>query len=501
MLNAEAINSFLPLWIVIVPVILGLLIFVTGLISKYTTRMLFFLSPVIPGIMVAFLYHPVAGEGKVISLLYYNILPPVGLSFRVDMISLYMLILFCALGIVLFLYTIEYMKDKPDESRFLGSLVLSFAGCLGVVMAGNLFTFFLFFELMSVIFVISIAHEQTTESIGATLKFFFMTIIGSVALFLAIVLTFHITGSTEFGRGGLFTVPSAWALVAFICFIIAFGIKTAMFPLHLWMPDAYSNAPVPAATLSSGMLLKVGAYGLIRVFYDIYGVGFFRDISWNQVIVAIACVTIIYGSVNAIAQDDLIRRLAYSGIAQIGYITLGIALLTEAAFIGNMYHITAHAAMKGCLFLCAGVVILKTGKRKISEMGGVGLTLPFTMLAFTIASLTAVGLPPFNIFVTKWHLGLGALEVSQPVIIVILLVSSLLNAAYYLPIVTAAFLGGEALSLEKIKRGIRINEASPALLAPIGVLAAGCFIFTLSQHNWPLELAKKAAHVFFMYFP
>lgn len=497
----EITNNTLPLWIVIIPLIMGLLIFITGLISKSVTRWLFLLSAAIPAGLVAFLYQPVAGEGKIASLLLDNILPPVGLSFRVDIISLYMLMLFCALGVILFVYTTEYMKNKANESRFLGSLVICFAGCLGVVMAGNLFSFFLFFELMSIMFVISIAHEETVEAVGATIKFFFMTLIGSVALFLAVVLTYHITGSAALGEGGLFVEPSAWALVAFISFIIAFGTKAAMVPMHIWMPDAYANAPVPAATLSSVMLLKVGAYGIIRVFYDIYGMDFFSTINWDQVIVVLACITIIYGSVNAIAQDDIIRRLAYSGIAQIGYITLGIALLTEAAFIGNMYHIFAHAAMKGCLFLCAGVIIIKTGIRKISQMGGIGLTLPFTMLAFTIAAVTAVGLPPFNLFVTKWHLGMGALEVNQPVIIIILLISSLLNAAYYLPISTAAFLGGEALKMDKIKRGVRINEASFSLIAPIGVMALSCVIFTLLQQNWPLELAKKTAQVFFMHLP
>ncbi len=501
MLAGEITNSTLPIWIVIIPLILGLLIFITGLISKNITRWFFILSAVIPTVLVSFLFQPIANGGEIISLNLDKILPPVGLNFRIDVLSLYMLLLFCGLGVILFIYTLEYMKDASNEPRFLGGLVLSFAGCLGVVMAGDLFSFFLFFEIMSIMFIIAVAHDQTVEAVGATLKFFFMTLIGSVALFLAIVLTYHLTGSVAFGEGGLFAAPSGWALVAFISFIIAFGIKTAMVPMHLWMPDAYTNSPVPAATLSSGMMLKVGAYGIIRVFYDIYGIEFFNNVNWSQVVVVFACISIIYGSINAIAQDDIIRRLAYSGIAQIGYITLGIALLTETAFIGNMYHIFGHAAMKGCLFLCAGVIILKTGKRKISEMGGIGLTLPFTMLAFTIAALTAVGLPPFNVFVTKWHLGMGALEVGQPLIILLLLISSILNAAYYLPISTAAFLGGEALKLDKIKRGIRINEASPVLLAPIGILAMGCVFFTLTQQNWPLELAKQVAHVFFMYLP
>ena len=500
MLTIDILNSSLPLWIVLIPLIFGIMVFLSGLTSVTTARFFFILSPVIPSLLLAFLYKPIA-DGGVYNLVYDKILPPLGLSFRIDILSMYMLLVFCALGLILFLFTLGYMKDKPNESRFLGSMVISFAGCLGVVMAGDLMSFFLFFELMSVIFIISIAHEQTPEAIGATMKFFFMTIISSVSLFLAIVLTYQLTGSASFGTGGLFTEASGWALVAFIAYIICFGIKTAMLPLHLWMPDAYTYAPVVAGTLSSGMLLKVGAYGMIRVFYDIYGLEFFSAVEWNQVVVVIACITIVYGSINAIAQDDIIRRLAYSGIAQIGYIIVGIALLTEASFIGNIYHIFAHAAMKGCLFLCAAVIITKTGKRLISEMSGIGFTLPFTMLAFTIASITAVGLPPFNVFITKWHLGMGALEVGQPFIVFILLISSVMNAAYYLPIVTASFLGGEALNFDKIRRSLRINEAKPVLLVPIAFLALGCFYFALSQQNWPLELAKQAADLFFVSVP
>ncbi len=500
MLTIDILNSSLPLWIVLIPLIFGIMVFLSGLTSVSTARFFFILSPVIPSLLVAFLYRPIA-DGGIYKLTYENILPPLGLSFRIDILSMYMLLVFCALGLILFTFTLGYMKDKPNEARFLGSLVISFAGCLGVVMAGDLFSFFLFFELMSIIFVISIAQEQTPEAIGATMKFFFMTVIGSVALFLGIVLTYHITGSAAFGENGLFTEASGWALVAFIAFVVSFGIKTAMFPLHLWMPDAYTHSPIVAGTLSSGMLLKVGAYGMIRVFYDIYGFDFFSAVQWNQVVVVIACITIVYGSINAIAQDDIIRRLAYSGIAQIGYITVGIALLTEASFIGNIYHIFAHAAMKGCLFLCAAVIIMKTGKRLISEMSGIGFTLPFTMLSFTIASITAVGLPPFNVFITKWHLGMGALEVGLPFIVFILLMSSVLNAAYYLPIVTASFMGGEALNFDKIRRSLRINEAKPVLLVPIAFLALGCFYFALSQHNWPLELAKQAADMFFVYVP
>lgn len=494
--NAVSVSS-LPLIMILATLGCGAAGLLAGLVSEKAARFLFIASVVGPTALAPLLLREVSG-GKTLVMELPRLLPPAGLSFRVDYLSLFMVLLFCLYGIILFVYTLEYMKERPDRIRFWGGMSLTLGGCLGVVMAGDLFTLFLFFEFMSVIFFTLIAHQQTLESSAAALKFLFMTIIAGVALFLALVVTYIQTGTVAFGQGGIFNAGAAPAAIAFAGFMLAFGIKSAMFPLHLWMPDAYTVAPIPAAALSSGMLLKTGVYGIIRVFYDIYGLELMRELHWNYIILGLACVTILYGSLNAVAQDDLNRRLAYSGIAQIGYILLGISLLTENAFIGNIYHIFAHAFMKGCLFLCAGAILLGTGKRKVSELSGIGMQMPLTMFAFTIAAVTAVGLPPFNVFVTKWYLGQGALDFEQPLFLVLLLVSSILNAAYYLPISISAFLGDKARGQHKVSRKVRIKEASPVLLVPIFLLAFGCIAFTVvAPHNWPLELARLAAQAIF----
>ncbi|MEW5784695.1 MAG: proton-conducting transporter membrane subunit [Bacillota bacterium] len=496
----EVSVSVLPLVMVLVPLVCGVAVLLAGLFSEKAARIFYIAAAVGPALLTPPVLRAVLG-GKTLFLQFATVLPPAGLSFRVDYLSLFMSLLFCIYAVILFVYTLEYKKDRPDRIRFWGCMALTLAGCLGVVLAGDLFTLFLFFEFMSVTFFILIGQQQSPAAGAAALKFLFMTIIAGVSLFLALVLTYQQTGSVAFGQGGLFAPGTVPTLTAFCGFMVAFGIKSAMFPLHLWMPDAYTAAPIPAAALSSGMLLKTGVYGIIRVFYDIYGLEMLQGLRWNYVILGLACITILYGSLNAVAQDDLHRRLAYSGIAQIGYILLGISLLTENAFTGNIYHIFAHAFMKGCLFLCAGAILLGTGKRKVSELSGVGLQMPVTMLAFTIASLTAVGLPPLNVFVTKWFLGQGALDIGQPLLIVLLLLSSILNAAYYLPIVITAFLGDKALAQHKISRRVRIKEASPALLVPIILLMLGCVIFTVGPHNWPLELAQLVAHSIFTIAP
>jgi multicomponent Na+:H+ antiporter subunit D len=324
------------------------------------------------------------------------------------------------------------------------------------------------------------------------MKFFFMTIIAGVTLFWAITITYRATGSLDFGYGGLVSAGTPLLLTAFVCYLVGFGIKAALVPLHLWMPDAYAAAPVPAAALSSMLMLKTGVYGLIRVFYDLYGAAFIKGAGWHYIVLILAACSIIYGSLCAIAQDDLIRRLAYSGMAQVSYIILGLAMLSENALTGLLYHIMAHAFMKGCLFLCAGAIIMQTGKRKISELGGIGQQMPLVMIAFTVAGVSAVGIPPFNVFVSKWYLSLGALDIHQPLFIVLLLLSSIMNAAYYLPISMAAFFGFPGGTSPNITK-----KMGAAIIIPIVILAVGAFAFTLAPQNWPLNLAKIIAHSIF----
>ncbi len=510
------IVSFMPLWAVIIPILAGIAIFITGADSSravfragqpapgkngqrsgtlfdaavFLRNILLLAGTAIPLILVARLYPLVRGGSIVLGKI--DIFPPLGLNFRLDMLSVYMGLLFGFLGVIIVIYSMGYMRDDPLPERFFGFLMFVFAGSMGVVLAGDLFSLFLFFEFMSIMFFVLVAHPATPEAVGAGMKFLFMTIIAGVSLFMSVVIIYTQCGSLSFDSPGLVTGYSFVHLLAFIGFVIAFGTKSAMFPLHFWQPDAYTYAPLPAALLSSVIMLKTGVYGLIRVFYNIFGVEFWGTVSWDSVLLVIAAFTILFGSTIAVAQDDLIRRLAYSGIAQLGYIILGIAILTPDSLIGSTFHIMTHAFMKGCLFLCAGSIIKQTGLRSIKQMKGIGYKLPVTMLAFAIAGLTAVGVPPFNLFIVKWHLSLGALEIGQPVLIIILLISSLLNAAYYLPIAYHAFLGqGEDAPACREFRMKDFREPQAAMLVPSITLAVGCAIFGLFIYNWPLEMVRS----------
>jgi multicomponent Na+:H+ antiporter subunit D len=443
------------------------------------------------GIMMLLPLAPGALSGSV-STISYKILPPFWLNFRVDTLSLSLALLFQFLAAILAIYTSAYPLGESD-TRFRAVYLFVAACSVGVVLAGDLISLFLFFEGMSLVFFILVIHNRDKAAIGATFKFLYMTIGGSVLYFIALGAVFFQAGSFAWTDGG-FMPDGPYSLLAFTGFAIAFGMKAGMVPLHIWMPDAYGSAPVPAATLSSMIMLKTGAYGMVRIVHHVFGTEFLGRVEWQSVILTLAVVSIIYGSVCAFAERDLMRRLAFSGVAQLGYILLGISLLTQDALTGSFYHIMAHAMMKGTLLLCAGAILVKTGKRNIGDLAGIGWQMPLTMSCFSLAALTAVGLPPMNIFISKWYLSLGILAADKPLLILVLLLSSMLNAAYYLPIAFTAFFGERNRDLHA---AMRWDSLPAAMSVAIVALTVGCLVFGLSPYNMPLEWAKSAAAGFF----
>jgi multicomponent Na+:H+ antiporter subunit D len=439
------------------------------------------LATMIPGVM--------AGKHFVTGL---NVLPPFGLNFRIDMLSLGLALFFLFCGMVLVLFAAEYPLQHSYK-RFKAVFLFILTCATGVVLAGDLITLFLFFEAMSLSFFILVIHDRKQETVAATFKFLYMTIGGSVLYFIALAAVFTSTGSFAWQDGG-FMAAGTYSALAFTGFAVAFGMKAGMVPLHIWMADVYGQAPPPAVALSSMIMLKTGAYGLIRIFHQVFGPELIRSQGWHTILLVLAAVSILYGSLCAFAEKDLPRRLAYSGIAQLGYISFGIALLTRDAFIGSVFHIMAHALMKGTLLFCAGAILAKTGRRRIADLAGIGWQMPLTMCCFSLAALTAVGLPPMNIFVTKWFLSLGALEAGMPWLILILLASSVLNAAYYLPIAFTAFFG------EK-NRDVHAALAWDGLPWPMAlsmlILAVGCVGFSLARVHLPLSWVESIAAGFF----
>ncbi|MBS3898000.1 MAG: monovalent cation/H+ antiporter subunit D family protein [Dethiobacter sp.] len=488
----QFLGSFLPVWIVMFPMVMTVVIYYVEQRSEKMRNALAVATSVVTFLSVLALY-PGVMAGKIIEFELFQILPNLAVSFRVDILSFSLALLSSFIWMLVAIYSIDYMCKEHGCNRYYPVLIITLASCMGIFMAGDLFTLFVFFEMMSLISYVLVVHEETIEALRAGYKYLIMTIIGGLALFFGIIITFELGGSVSLSNPvPLISEPSTLAFFAFISFLIGFGMKAGMFPLHVWLPDAHPVAPSPASALLSGIMLKTGAYGLLRVIFHVYGIEFMQETGWTVILAVVAVITILLGSAVAITQDNLKRRLAYSSVGQMGYILLGISILNERALMGNIFHIFSHAFMKSTLFLAAGAIILKTGKKNIKDLGGIGRQMPFTMFAFTLAALSMIGIPPFNGFLSKWTLSLGAMDAGVPFYVLILLISSLLNGLYYLPIIIAAFFGEEQGEGHK-HEFVKINEAPYKMLIPIAILAVSCLLFGLLPSNLPFDLSRVAA--------
>lgn len=366
------------------------------------------------------------------------LLPGLDLVLRAGPLSLLFVTLSAVLWLLTTIYAIGYLEGSPHRSRFFGFFSLCVSATIGVAMSGNLITFLLFYELLTLATYPLIVHRGTEVARHAGKIYLRYTLIGGGLLMFSTVWLYTLTGSLEFtSQGFLHALGDEHrpALVMIFMLLIAgFGVKAALIPLHGWLPLAMI-APAPvSALLHAVAVVKAGAFGIVRVVYDVFGINFATDLGVMAPLAWLAAFTILYASIRALYQDDLKRRLAFSTISQVSYITLGVAIAGPMAAIGGVVHLVHQGLMKITLFFCAGNLAETLGIHKISEMDGVGQRMPWTMVAFTIGVFGMIGAPPTAGFITKWYLGMGALEAGQSWVIWVLVGSSLLNAAYFLPI-------------------------------------------------------------------
>lgn len=371
------------------------------------------------------------------------LLPNLELVLRAGPLSLLFVTLSTGLWLVTTVYAIGYLEGSPHRSRFFGFFNLCVTATVGVALSGNLITFLVFYELLTLATYPLVVHRGTEEARLAGQTYLAYTIFGGALLLLGTVWLYTLTGTLEFTpRGFLEGVEEGHrpALVVIFALLIAgFGVKAALVPLHGWLPKVMV-APAPvSALLHAVAVVKAGAFGIVRVVYDVFGVEYAAGLGVTGPLAVVAAVTIIYGSLRALFQDDLKRRLAYSTVSQVSYIALGVAIVGPVATIGGVVHLVNQGVMKITLFFCAGNLAETLGIHKVSEMNGVGRRMPWTMAAFTVGAFGMMGAPPIAGFISKWYLGLGALEAGQGWVIFVLAGSSLLNAAYFLPILHAAW--------------------------------------------------------------
>ncbi len=402
------------------------------------------------------------------------LLPGLDIVLRADAESLLFVTLSAVLWLVTTVYAIGYLEDSPHRSRFFGFFSLCVTATVGVALAGNLITFLLFYELLTLATYPLIVHRGTEAARQAGHTYLRYTIAGGALLLVGTVWLYGLTGSLEFTHRGfvaeLVDTHRVTLIVIFVLLIAGLGVKAALVPLHGWLPQAMV-APAPvSALLHAVAVVKAGAFGIVRVVNDIYGVEVAANLGVTGPLAILAAVTIIYGSLRALFQDDLKRRLAFSTVSQVSYIILGIAIFSPIATVGGLVHLVHQGVMKITLFLCAGNLAETLGIHKISEMDGVGRRMPWTMAAFTIGALGMIGVPPLAGFISKWYLGLGALDAGQDWVIFILAGSSLLNAGYFLPVLYAAWFKSPP-DTWPAERSYGQRETAWALLVPPVVTA------------------------------
>ena len=491
-------NEWLPLLVVMSSLVPGLVIFTLPEENIRLRTTLNILGAVIKLILVVWMlwgvYNRVHFETRL------ALLPDLDLVLRAGPLALMFVTLSTLLWLVTTVYAIGYLEHSPHRSRFFGFFSLCVTSTVGVALSGNMITFLLFYELLTLSTYPLVVHRGTEEARRAGQTYLVYTIAGGAMLLLGTVWLYSLTGSLEFTPQGFIQAVVAEhqtaLIIIFILLIAGFGVKAALFPLHGWLPRAMV-APAPvSALLHAVAVVKAGAFGIIRVVYDVFGVesvarlGVATPLSW------LAAFTIIYGSIRALFQDDLKRRLAFSTVSQVSYITLGVAIAGPIASVGGVVHLVHQGLMKITLFFCAGNLAETLGIHKISEMNGVGKRMPWTMIAFTIGAFGMIGAPPIAGFVSKWYLGLGALEAGQGWVVFVLAGSSLLNAAYFLPILHRAWFGKPPDSWPQEHDFGKNKETAWALLLPpvfTAGLALAAGLLALAPFS-PLEWARLIAN-------
>jgi len=491
-----SVDAWLPALILLSSLLPGLLIFFLGE-ERHRLRTVLNLAGavlklVLVGWMVWGVFHDHVYESRL------TLLPGVDLVLNADALSVFFVVLSSVLWLVTTLYAIGYLEDSPHRSRFFGFFSLCVTATVGIALAGNLVTFLIFYELLTLATFPLVAHRGTADSMRGAKVYLAYTLSGGAVLLLAVAWLSALAGPVEFTAGGalgaLADTHRTVLTVLFVLLIGGVGVKAALLPLHGWLPQAMV-APAPvSALLHAVAVVKAGAFGIVRVVYDVYGVNLAADLGVLQPLAVLAAATIVYGSVRALSQDGLKKRLAYSTVSQVSYIALGTAIFGPVASIGGIVHLVHQGVMKITLFFCAGNLAETLGIHNVSEMRGCARRMPLTMTAFTVGALGMIGVPPIAGFVTKWYLGSGAVAAGADWVLLVLAASSLLNAAYFLPILYAAWfrqpVGAWPDEHPRGRFEAPLLLLVPALVTAVLSLAAG--LLAAAPFS-PLEWAKLIA--------
>ncbi|UCE99352.1 MAG: hypothetical protein JSV82_09365 [Planctomycetota bacterium] len=415
----------------------------------------------------------------------FNITDRIVITANLDLLSMVIITLISFSGFLATLYSTRYMAQSRGQSKYYSLLLLFIASMNGTVLSGDLFSMFLFWEVMTLAAFFLVIFENTTESIKAGIKYFVMSEMGALFMLFAIIAVYlqedTVDMATLASRG--INVNSTFMHVLLLFFLLGTGVKAGIIPIHTWLPDAHPAAPSPVSALLSGVMIKVGIYMMIRIFCHIFS----PVLSWQFILCALGSASIIIGVMMAIKQVDAKRLLAYHSVSQIGYIVLGIGTGVSIGIAGGLFHLLNHALFKGLLFLSIGAVIHRLQSRNLSDYGGLARSMPITFITCSIAALSISGIPPFNGFVSKWMIYQGLVQRftmdGSPFTVVWLaaaMFGSALTLASFVKLIYATF-------LTVPEKPHEVKEVSVLMWIPMVIMAGLCIIFGVVAWDIPLK--------------
>lgn len=418
--------------------------------------------------------------GATLAAQWWEVLPGLTIAFSIEPLGMMFALIASSLWFVTVVYAIGYMRghEEQNQTRFYACFAVAIAAVMGVALAENLFTLFVFYEVLSLCTYPLVTHAGTEKAKQGGRVYLGILLSTSIAFFLpAIILTWMESGSLSFSPGGVFDSDTSVGLLSVLLVLFAFGVgKAALMPFHRWLPSAMV-APTPvSALLHAVAVVKAGVFTVVKVVVFIFGIDTVRALPVSEYLVYLASASILLASVVAMRQDNIKARLAYSTISQLAYITLGAFIATATGVLGSALHIAMHAAGKITLFFCAGAIYVAAHKTLVSELDGLGRKMPYTFAAFTIAALSIIGLPPSGGTWSKWMLMLGAVDAGLIFVLAVLALSSLLNIVYLLELPARAFLRSPSPVAEQHHGG---EAPWPSLLA-LCVTALACLVLFFS---------------------
>jgi multicomponent Na+:H+ antiporter subunit D len=473
----ETVGSIRPLLAVLVTLVAGLLILFTGERNRNLREFWTLLASVVKFSIVLSMV-PLVLRGRMLEYTIIQLTPGVALQFRVDQFGLFFGVLASALWIATSVYSIGYVRglNEHGQTRYFFNFALCLSATMGIAFAGNLLTLFLFYEILTVATYPLVAHKETEDAIMGGRKYLAYTLTAGVVILFGIIFIYTLTGTLDFKPGGFLLGHGSSATLVFLfaILILGFGVKAALMPLHEWLPTAMI-APTPvSALLHAVAVVKAGVFGCLRIILYVFGPQLLHQLGLWLVLAYFAAFTVIVSGLYALAQDNLKRRLAFSTINNLAIIVMGAALLSPSSITGSIFHMGSHGFMKITLFFVAGAIYVKTHKENISELDGIGRQMPLTMGAFAIGAMGIAGTPPICGFISKWYLAMGALEAKEVVFLFVLLISALLDVAYFFPIIYNSF-----FKSPKEPTNPHFDEASMKMVVPLMITAIVSLILGL----------------------